>query len=106
MNTTSRAYAVGGLLATGTAAAAAAIWTTVPSSVLANAETIGILRGLLIASWVAAGAYMWSERPESRLGLLLAGAGLLYAFTSLMASADQLTFTAGRIALEIGRAHV
>jgi len=99
MNTTSRTYAVGGLLAAGTAAAAAAIWTTVPSSVLANAETIGILRGLLIASWVAAGAYMWSERPESRLGLLLAGAGLVYALTSLMASSDQLTYTAGRIAL-------
>ncbi len=101
MNTASRAYAVGGLLAAGAAAAAAAIWTAVPSSVVANAETIGILRGLLIASWVAAGAYMWSERPESRLGLLLAGAGLLYALTSLMASADQLTYTAGRIVLAV-----
>jgi len=55
MNTTSRGYAVGGLLAAGVAAATATIWTTVPSSVLVNAETVGILRGLLIGFWVAAG---------------------------------------------------
>jgi signal transduction histidine kinase len=96
-----RFYALGVLLAAGTAAAAATIWTTVPSSVLANAESIGILRGLLVGSWVAAGAYMWWERPESRLGLLLAGAGLLYALTSLMASDEQSTYTAGRIALAV-----
>lgn len=101
MNTASRAYAVGGLLAAGVAAATATIWTTVPSSVLVNAETVGILRGLLIGFWVAAGAYMWWERPESRLGLLLAGAGLLYALTSLMASSDRLTYTTGRVALAV-----
>jgi signal transduction histidine kinase len=101
MTTAARAYTVGGLLAAGAAAATATIWTAVASSVLANAETVGILRGLLIAAWVAAGAYMWWERPESRFGLLLAGAGLLYALTSLMASDNGLTFTAGRIALAV-----
>jgi signal transduction histidine kinase len=99
MNPAARAYGVGGLFAAGAVAATATIWIVVPSSVLANAETVGILRGLIVASWVAAGAYMWWERPESRLGLLVAGLGLLYASTSLMASADRLTFTTGRIAL-------
>src|SRR5438552_7223836 len=99
MNAGTRAYAVGGLLAAGAAGATATIWIVAPSSVLANGEAVGILRGLIVASWVAAGAYMWWERPESRLGLLVAGLGLLYACTSLMASADGLTFTTGRIAL-------
>jgi signal transduction histidine kinase len=96
---TTRAFAAGGLLAAGAVAAAGTIWVTVPSSVLANAETIGILRGLIIASWVAAGVFMWWERPESRLGLLVAGLALLYAPTALMASGDQWAFTTGRIAL-------
>ena len=98
---TTRAFAAGGLLAAGAIATAGTIWVTVPSSVLANAETIGILRGLIIASWVAAGAYMWWERPESRLGLLVAGLALLYAPTALMASGNQWAFTTGRIALAV-----
>ena len=98
---TTRAFAAGGLLAAGAIATAGTIWVTVPSSVLANAETIGILRGLIIASWVAAGAYMWWERPDSRLGLLVAGLALLYAPTALMASGDQWAFTTGRIALAV-----
>jgi len=98
---TTRAFAAGGLLAAGAVAAAGTIWVTVPSSVLANAETIGILRGLIIASCVAAGAYMWWERPESRLGLLVAGLALLYAPTALMASGNQWAFTTGRIALAV-----
>jgi signal transduction histidine kinase len=98
---TTRAFAAGGLLAAGAVATAGTIWVTVPSSVLANAETIGILRGLIIASWVAAGAYMWWERPESRLGLLVAGLALLYAPTALMASGNQWAFTTGRIALAV-----
>jgi signal transduction histidine kinase len=98
---TTRAFAAGGLLAAGAVATAGTIWVTVPSSVLANAGTIGILRGLIIASWVAAGAYMWWERPDSRLGLLVAGLALLYAPTALMASGDQWAFTTGRIALAV-----
>jgi signal transduction histidine kinase len=98
MNTT-RAFAAGGLLLAGVLAAAGTIWIGAPSSVLENAETVGILRGLIIASWVAAGAYMWWTRPESRLGLLVAGLALLYASTSLMASANQWAFTTGRVAL-------
>jgi signal transduction histidine kinase len=94
-----RAYAIAGLLAAGALAAAGTIWIATPSSVLANAETVGILRGLIIASWAVAGTYIWWDRPESRIGLLVAGLGLVYASTSLMASADQWVFTTGRIAL-------
>ena len=94
-----RAYAIAGLLAAAALAAAGTIWIAAPSSVLANAETVGILRGLIVASWVAAGAYIWWDRPESRIGLLVAGLGLFYASTSLMASADHWVFTTGRIAL-------
>jgi signal transduction histidine kinase len=100
MNTT-RVVGTGGLLVAGVLAAAGTIWIAAPSSVLANAETIAILRGLIIASWVAAGAYMWWERRESRLGLLVAGLALLYASTSLMASANGWVFTTGRIALAV-----
>jgi signal transduction histidine kinase len=96
---TSRAVGTGGLLLAGVLAAAGTIWLAAPSSVLVNAETVGILRGLIIAAWIAAGAYMWWARPESRLGLLLAGSALVYASTSLMASANQWAFTTGRIAL-------
>jgi signal transduction histidine kinase len=94
-----RVFTAGGLLAAGAIAAAGTIWIGTTSSVLANAETVGILRGLIVAFWVAAGAYMWWERPESRLGLLVSGLALLYASTSLMASANTWVFTTGRIAL-------
>jgi signal transduction histidine kinase len=95
----SRALGTGSVLVAGFLAAAGTIWITAPSSALANAETVGILRGLIIAAWIAAGAYMWWTRPESRLGLLVAGSALVYASTSLMASANQWAFTTGRIAL-------
>jgi signal transduction histidine kinase len=96
---TTRVVAAGGLLFAGFLAAAATIWIAAPSSVLANAETVGILRGLIIASWVAAGTYMWWASRESRIGLLVAGLAILYASTSLMASADQWVFTTGRVSL-------
>src|SRR5436190_14701788 len=94
-----RAYAVVGLLFAGAVAAAATIWFVVRSPIVVNADWVGVVRGALVAAWVGAGTYMWWRRPESRLGLLVAGVALLYAGTSLMASADGVTHTIGRLVL-------
>jgi signal transduction histidine kinase len=94
-----RAYAVVGLLLAGAVASTATIWFVVRSPIAVNADWIGIVRGVLVATWVGAGTYMWWRRPESRLGLLVAGVALLYAGTSLMASADGVTHTLGRLVL-------
>jgi signal transduction histidine kinase len=94
-----RSYAVSGLLAAGAVAATVTTWVVVGSPILLNAHSIGILRGMLVAFWVAAGTYMWWQRPESRLGLLLAGAAYVFAVTSLMASEDALAYTTGRVVL-------
>ena len=61
----------------------------------------GIVRGVLIAVWVGAGTYIWWRRPESRLGLLVAGVAFLYAGTSLMASEDGVEQQAD----ELGQSH-
>ena len=94
-----RAYAVVGLLLAGAVASTATIWFVARSPIAVNADWIGIVRGILVAVWVGAGTYMWWRRPESRLGLLVAGVALLYAGTSLMASADGVTHTIGRLVL-------
>ncbi|HYX10813.1 MAG TPA: hypothetical protein VE817_02460, partial [Candidatus Acidoferrum sp.] len=92
-----RAYAVVGLLVAGPVASTATIWFVVGSPIVANADWIAIVRGVLIAAWVGAGTYMWWRRPESRLGLLVAGVALLYAGTSLMASEHDVAHTIGRV---------
>jgi signal transduction histidine kinase len=94
-----RAYAVAGLLLAGVVASAATIWFVDRSPIVVNADWIGIVRGVLIAVWVGAGTYMWWRRPESRLGLLVAGVALVYAGTSLMASEDGVEYTIGRVVL-------
>jgi signal transduction histidine kinase len=94
-----RSYAVGGLLAAGAVATTATVWLVVRSPILLNAHSTGIVRGMLIATWVAAGTYMWWQRPESRFGLLLAGAAYIFAVTSLMGSDDALAYTTGRVVL-------
>ena len=94
-----RAYGVVGLLLAGAVASTATMWFVVGSPIVDNADWIGIARGVLVAVWVGAGTYMWWRRPESRLGLLVAGVALLYAGTSLMASADGVTHTIGRLVL-------
>lgn len=96
-----RAYAIPGLLAAGAGATTATIWAVSRSSIIVDADTVGVLRGILIASWIAAGSYMWWQRPRNRLGLLVAGAGFLYAATSLMASGNALVYTAGRVILAV-----
>jgi len=94
-----RAYAVVGLLLAGAVASTVTIWFVGRSTIVVNADWIGIARGILIAVWVCAGTYMWWRRPESRLGLLVAGVALLYAGTSLMASEDDVAHTFGRLVL-------
>jgi signal transduction histidine kinase len=99
MTTAPRAYALGAFLGAGAAVTTATIWVVDKSSVIVNPETASVLRGILVVSWIAAGTYMWWQWREGRLGLLVAGAGFFYATTSLMASADKLTFTIGRVLL-------
>ena len=94
-----RSYAVGGLLAAGAVATTLTIWFVVRSPILIHATGMGVLRGILIATWVAAGTYMWWQRPGRRLGLLLAGAAYIYAAASLTASGDALAYTIGRVTL-------
>jgi signal transduction histidine kinase len=96
-----RAYAIAGLVAAGAGATTASVWTVSRSSVLVDAQSVGILHGILIASWIVAGSYMWWQRPGNRLGLLVAGAGFVYASTSLMASGDGFVYTVGRVFLAI-----
>jgi signal transduction histidine kinase len=57
------------------------------------------LRGLFVASYIAVGTYTWWRRPDSRLGLLVAGAGFLYALTSFDAAESPGPYTFGRVAL-------
>jgi signal transduction histidine kinase len=101
VTTPPRSYVVVAVLIAGAGAATATIWFVARSSVVVDPQSVGILRGILVASWIAAGTYMWRQRPESRLGFLVAGTGFLYAATSLMASDNQLTFTIGRIVVAV-----
>src|SRR4029453_9163555 len=94
-----RAYAAVALLLAGAVASTATIWFVARSPIAVDADWIGIVRGVLVATWVGAGTYMWWRRSESRLGLLVAGVALLYAGTSLMASANGVTPTLGRLVL-------
>jgi signal transduction histidine kinase len=95
------AYAVAGLLLTGAVALTATVWFVARSPVIVNADWIAIVRGALVGVWVGAGTYMWWRRPESRLGLLLAGVALIYAGTSLMASGDGAAHAVGRVVLAV-----
>ncbi len=90
-------YAAVGLAGAGAGATAATIWAVGQSPILVRPEGTAIMRGLLIAAWIAAGVYMWWRRPDNRLGLLVAGAGFFYAGTSLNASGDSVTYTIGRV---------
>ena len=66
---------------------------------LVQPESTAILRGLIVASYVAVGVYTWWLRPTSRLGPLVAGVGFLFAAASLMASATPSVYSLGRVLL-------
>ena len=95
------AVAVSALAGLGAAAAGLTAWTIWGSPIASAPETTAIVKGLSVVAYVTVGAYTWWRRPRSRLGPLVAVAGLLMAATSLAASASELNFTLGRIALAI-----
>jgi len=67
----------------------------VHSPVLVSPKSAGILRGLIVFAYCAAGAYTWWRRPGSELGLLIAGLGFGFALTSLNGSGNAGVFTLG-----------
>ena len=89
------ALAIGaaGVLATAATAAAVA-----HSPTLADPRAAATFRSALVALSVAVGLYTWWRRPESPLGRLVAGAGFVYAATSLNASGAPLAYTFGMLA--------
>jgi len=90
-------YAAAALTTLGAAATIATVWAVAESPVLESATGAAVVRGLFVASYVAVGTYTWWRRPDSRVGLLVAGAGFLYALTSFNASGDAGLFTLGRV---------
>ena len=65
-----------------------------------NAPSFSSLaRGAVVVAWACAGLYTWKRRPDNRLGLLIAGAGLIYAAASPVAYPDAAAHTIGRLIL-------
>ncbi len=85
------------LAVVGAVAGVAVAWAVASSTVLVNPVASGILRGAVVASCVAVGAYLAHRRPESHFGLLLAANGLLFGLTALNASSNPTVFTLGRV---------
>ncbi len=87
------AVGVAGIVATAVTA-----WAVANSPILVDRPPDAIWGSLFVATYVAAGEYTWWRRPESRLGPIVAGAGFLYAATSLNASGVPLLYTLGMVA--------
>ena len=87
-----RAVVVAGTLAT-----IAMGWAVANSPILLDPRGDWPWRSLIVASYVAVGAYTWWRRPESRLGPLVAGIGFLYSTTLLNASGAPLAYTLGMV---------
>ena len=88
-----------GVALAGVAATMLAVWPVWFSPLVSHAHAAAVARGLLVACYVGVGLYTWSRRPGSRVGPLIAGAGLLYSTTSLAAIDRPLPHTLGRLAL-------
>jgi signal transduction histidine kinase len=58
-----------------------------------------VLRGVVVAAYALVGAHAWWQRPHSRLGLYVAGVGVLYAVASLSASNVAAAHAVGRLTL-------
>ena len=86
------AVAVAGIVAT-----IAMAWAVANSPILLDPRGAWPWRSLIVASNVAAGAYTWWRRPESRLGPLVAGIGFVYSTTLLNASGAPLAYTLGMV---------
>jgi signal transduction histidine kinase len=81
----------------GIAATALTAWAVARSPILVDRIPISIWRALIVALYVGVGLYTWWRRPDSRLGLLLVGNGLLYAATSFNASGASPAYTVGMV---------
>jgi signal transduction histidine kinase len=90
-----------GLALVGVLAAVVAAGITVRSRVLLHPTVDGVARLVWVASYTAVGVRTYRRRPDSRLGMLIAGVGLLYAIASLMALPGELAFTIGRLAIAV-----
>jgi signal transduction histidine kinase len=86
---------VWGLVCAGAAATAWTAWFVARSPVQLDPEVNAVVGAAYIASLVAVGAYTWYRRPMSRLGPLVAVAGLTWALTTPSASGNALAYTIG-----------
>ena len=85
------------LVAAGAAAALCTAWSGVHSPVLVDARAIGLWRAAIVAAYWAVGTYTWWRRPESPLGPVVTGVGVVYAATSLAGSSQPLAHTLGMV---------
>jgi len=76
-------------------------WATAHSTILRHAALQEAWRPAFVATYAAAGLYLWQLRPASASGRRIAGLGLLYALTSLNAFSNPWLFTAGRVAVAL-----
>ena len=86
------------------AAAAATVfaaWAASQSTVLQNPGLQEAWRPAFVATYAAAGVYLWERRPRSLTGPRIAGLGLLYGLTSLNAFSNPWLFCAGRVAVAL-----
>jgi signal transduction histidine kinase len=89
------------LLVAGVGVAVGTVVVVTGSDVLMHPHFNATVRGLAVVLCVASGAYTRWRRPDSALGLLVAGMGLSFSLTSLMAFRAALPFTLGRLALAV-----
>ena len=78
-----------------------AAWAASQSAVLQNPGLQEAWRPAFVATYAAAGVYLWQRRPRSLTGPRIAGLGLLYGLTSLNAFSNPWLFCAGRIAVAL-----
>src|SRR3954451_4378560 len=65
-----------------------------------NAPSFSSLaRGAAVVAWAFAGLYTWKRRPDSRLGLMIACAVLIYAAASPVTYPDAAPHAIGRLVL-------
>ena len=92
-----RGFVLPAVAVAGTVATIAMAWAVANSPILVDPRGAWPWRSLIVASYVAAGAYTWWRRPESRLGPLVTGIGFIYSTTLLNASGAPLAYTLGMV---------
>jgi len=81
----------------GAVATALTAWAVANSPILVDRTGDVVWRSLFVAPYVTVGLYTWWRRPGSRLGPIVAGAGFLFAATSMNASGVPLVYTLGMV---------